>query len=873
MKKPKRQGSDFSEEVEAHVRIEADRYRAQGLDEDAALAAARRAFGNLTQSRERYYESRRWLWWDWLRQDMRIALRLLAKTPGWTAVAALTVALGIGATAAMFGVVNTVLLRPLPFPHPENLYAFTEGTRLADSVLGNEYTSMRESSTPASVFPEMGAYDSGGVNWTRGDGAERLTAGEVTASFFSTLQVQPLYGRTFLPEEDKPEANPAVILSYSFWRQRFGGDPAIVGQTLRLDRKSATIVGIMPRWFDFPQGSEVWLPLALNEAEQRAGRTRIFEMIARANPSATPAQLDQELERLTAVVVDDFPACCRAPEVLKNIRMAAQPLQQRLTGNMRPALLMFSGAVALMLLIVCFTVANLMLARATARRREIAVRVALGSPRRRIVSQLLTESLILSLAGGGLGLGLAALAIQALNAVRQTALAGLPEVAIDASTAAFALIVTMLTGAAFGLAPALGSLGFGVRDALQGESRSASSGTGLRRTRQTLVIAQLGLSLTLAIGAGLLAKSFYRLRTMDPGFNAANVLTARVNLAGANYAAAQRQHQFMENLVQRASRLPGVETASIGPTPPGISGNLGRFVIEGQPDAAPGQEPMCGQMDVTLDYFQTLEVPLLQGRGLAARDSAEAPLVVVVNQALARKYFPGENPLGRHIRSLGWVGQGWAEIVGVVGDIHQLGLDQDVMPTLYRPVEQDPSPFMTRSNLLIRVANDPEALIPALERTVAGMDRDQPAFDAKSLERRLADSLGSRRFDASLTGAFALMAVFLASIGVYGVMSYLVTLRTTEIGIRLALGAQRTQVVALILREGVVLAAIGVALGIGGALALSRYLATLLYGVGSRDAGTIAAAVLAVLAAVFTACYVPGRRAARVGAAVALRHI
>ncbi len=870
-RKPTRK--DFSAEIEAHIRIEADRYRERGMSEEEALAAARRAFGNVTKTEERFFESRRrlfggGLWWDNLRQDLRLAARLLTKTPGWTAVAALTVALGIGATTAIFSIVNTVLLRPLPYPHPKQLYAVAESARLGEAVLAADYFVIRGNvrGRSSSSIEETGAYDSGGVNWTGTDRAERLVAGQVTASFFTTLQAQPLYGRTFLPEEDKPGGDHVVVLSYSLWQRRFGGDAAVVGKAIRIDHDAAFVIGIMPRWFDFPQGVDLWRPLALTEAQKMM---RLVEMVARAKASASEAEVQRELDQLTQMVVNEG---LRRGMLTPGIRFSARPLEQLLTGDLRPALLVFSGAVGLMLLIVCFTVANLMLARATARGREIAVRVALGSPRRRIISQLLTESLLVSLLGGAVGLGLAAFAVQALNAARKTALAGLPEVSIDISTAAFALVVTVLTGLAFGVAPSLGSLGFGVREALQGESRSASSGSGLRRMRQVLAVAQLGLSLTLLIGAGLLAKSFYGLRSRDPGFHAKNVLTARVSLTGPAYTGRQRQYEFNEALLDRVRHLPGVEAAGIGAIPPGISGNVGLFAIEGRPEPPMGQGPSSWKIDVSRDYFRVLGVPLKEGRMFAPTDSPDAPLVVVVNEALARKFFGGESALGHRVTS--YTSDDWATIVGVVGDIHQGGLDQEAAPTAYRSFEQVEDVSLTpRTNLLIRVSNDPAALMPTLERVVAAMDPDQPVFDVKTLQQRLDDSLGSRRFDAALTGAFALIAIFLASIGVYGVMSYLVTLRTAEIGIRLALGAQRGQVVGLILREGLVLGLIGVALGAGGALGLSRYLSALLYGVGTRDAATFGVAMLVLFCAVLAACYVPGRRAGRLDAAIALRHI
>lgn len=865
----KRKPDDFAAEIEAHIRLEADRLRERGLSEEEALATARRAFGNVTSSQERFYESSRWQWWEGLWQDLRLAVRMLAKTPGWTAVAALTAALGIGAAAVIFSIVNTVLLRPLPFPRAEQLYSILEG----EFSSAPDYYVLRDlvHNDSNSTISEMGAYDSGGVNWTGTDRSERWVAGRTTASFFTTLQVQPLYGRTFLPDEERPGAGKVALLSYGLWHRRFGGDPSIVGQRIRLNREAALVIGIMPRWFDFPQGSDLWIPIALDEARQRERKlSTIVNIIARAKASSTVAAVNRELKYRTQTLIDEYKQHGLVPIVRL---VSAQPLQERLTRNMRPALLVFSGAVALMLLSVCFTVANLMLVRATVRRREISVRVALGAPRRRIISQLLTESLLISLAGGGLGLALAEGALAAFDASRQTALPGIPQVFLDWSTAGFALIVTIFAGLTSGLAPSLGSLRFGVREALQGESRSASSGTGVRRIRQGLVVAQLGMSLTLLIGAGLLAKSFYQLRNTDPGYRPENVLTARINLSGPSYASVGRQREFITDLLQRIERLPGVEAAGIGGIPPGLTGNYGRVAIQDQAERAVGQGPVAAQVDVSPNYFHVLNVPLLEGRSLAAADSSGAPLVVVVNEAFARKYFPGESALRHRVSTIQAdpFDHGWAEIVGVVDNMRERGLDQDVPPAIYRPYLQEPLPLLARANLLVRGPHDPMSLLPSIEKLVAGMDRDQPVFDAKTMERRLADSLGSRRFNAALTGAFALIAAVLACIGVYGVMSYMVALRTSEIGIRLALGARREQILNLILREGAAIALLGVALGLAGALALSRYLTTLLYGVSTHDSATFIAVAVGMFAVAVAACAIPGRHAANVDPVIALR--
>lgn len=878
----KRDPADFNVEIESHIRIEADRLRERGMSDDEALAAARRAFGNVTRTQERFYESGRWLWWDTLSQDIRIGVRLLAKTPAWTTTAVTTAALGIGATAAIFSVVNTALLRPLPFPKPDQLYAVVERLKSVESGLAPDYFTMRENlhGSYGSSIQDMAAYDSAGVNWRGDDRAERFVAGEVTASLFSTLQVQPLYGRGFRPEEDRPEADPVVVLSYPLWQRRFGGDAAIIGRRIRLNRTSALVIGVMPASFDFPKGSDLWVPLALDEAVQRQRRIMAgVGIVARSTPGATPSQVNTELEALMGVVKNEYPqksANARGypKDFIDSMRASVLPLQEQLVGNMRPVLSVFSGAVALMLLIVCFTVANLMLARASARQREVAVRMALGSRRRRIFCQFLTESLLVSLFGGMLGVAVMEAAVAAFNVVRLKVLPALPEIVVDFRTAGFTIAITVLTGLAFGLAPSLGSISLDVRDALKGESRSASSRTSVRRMRQVLVAAQLGLSLMLLIGAGLMARSFYNMRNTDPGFDAENVLTARIRLAGPGYETLERQRQFIEELIERLRRLPGVQWVAIGPVAPGISGNSIIFTAENQPAGErAGDPPRTMLSEVSADYFRALGVRLVHGRQISVGDGRDAPLVIVVNEAFARTFFPGQNPIGHRISTNpGESDPRWAEIVGVVGDVRQTGLDQEVTPTAYRSFLQEPNPALARADLLIRTSGDPALLVPPLEAVVASMDRDEPVFDIKTMDERLSDSLISRRFDAVLTAAFAAVALLLAAIGVYGVMSYVVTLRIPEFGIRLALGARRVHLWTSIFREGLVLAAIGGILGLAGAFVLSRYLAVLLYGVGTHDPTTYTAAAFATGGAVIAACLVPGRRAAQIDPATALRH-
>ncbi len=811
-------------------------------------------------------------WWDHVRQDVRYAIRLLVKTPSWTTLAALTVALGIAGTATMFSIVNAVLLRPLPFSQPRQLYWVGEllFNFKQEFALAGDYFTMREH---AQAFSQMAAFNTSGVNWTGTDRPEQLTASHVTASFFSLLGVQPLRGRVFRADEDVPGANPAVVLSYALWQRRFGGDPAVLGQTIRLDRQEALVIGVMPRRFDFPKGTELWMPLRLNEAEQRQRMGFVIvTIVARAKASVSAAQVASEINRLTPIVEDEY----HANGVTADAKIFATPLQERLVGQLRQAILVLAGAVVLMLAIVCFNVANLMLARASGRRREIAIRVALGAPRTRIVGQVVTESLLVSLMGGALGIGLTSAAVGMVNAFRPLALSGFPEISIDTATIEFTLALSLLVGLVFGVAPALSALGFSVQEALQQESRSAAGSLSLRKVRQGLVVAQLGASLTLLIGSGLLAKSFLQLRDTDPGFHPDRVLTGRVNLTGPSYSTHERQIEFYERVLEKLRAVSAVMSAAVTTSIP-LNGdglpNAAVFRIENHPAVPRGQDPQASFTAVSPDFFTTLAIPLLEGRLLDARDRLGAPETIVVNQTFERRYFPGENPIGQRI-SIGAPtdNPAWLAIVGVVGDVRQNGLDRDAVPWSYQSYFQTQLDFLARMGILIRTSSDPALLAPTVARLVTAVDPDEPAYDLKTMDQRLSDSLASRRFNAVWIGCFAVVAILLAAIGVYGVMSYLVTLRTQEMGIRLALGARQGQVLQLIVREGLVLGVVGSGIGLAGAFVLSRFLSLLLFGVSTLDPTIYAGFTASLLFAVFAASYGPGLRAARVDPVTSLRH-
>ena len=872
---PRRPQDDFNAEIQAHIELEAERLRQQGMSEHEALAAARRAFGNRTASEERFHDARRWLWLEHVLQDVRLGVRLLARTPGWTAVAALTAAVGIGATVAIFSIVNTVLLRPLPFKDPQSLYWVTGeiGRPPQRIVNAPDYLTMRENlrSTDRPGLIDLAAHNPNAVSWAGEDRSEQWMADRVTASFFPVLGVQPLHGRVFGPEEDRPGVERVAVLSYNLWQRGFGGDSGVIGTRIRLDRELTTVIGIMPRNFDFPRGSDLWLPLAINEAQQRERKQMlIVDVIGRAAPNAKLAEVNADLARLAPIVEAEYPAASRDKGFL-NVKAYAAPLKDRQVGDVRPALLVFTGAVGLMLLIVCFNVANLMLARATARRREIAVRVALGAPRARVAGQLITESLLISVLGGALGLALAWFTLETLSRSRQFEIARLPAISLDAEAAWFAAGLTVLTGLVFGLAPVFGSLGFSVREALQRESRGNSGSLGLRRTRQALVVAQLGLSLTLLIAAGLLAKSFWGLRNTNPGFRPENLLTARIALTGPAYSTVQRQDEFFQRVTDETARLAGVESVALSNSiPPGLGRNFGTFTIEGKPALPRDQEPRSNFIVTSDNYFTTLSVPLLAGRELNSSDRAGSPPVAVVNDAFRRQSFPGEEAVGRRIK----FGDGMTyTIVGVVADMRQYGFEQEVAPIIFQSMRQQDNPQrMNRRWLIIRTKGEEPGLAGALARIVSSIDHDQPVAEIRTIEERISLSLGSRRFNAALIGSFALAAVFLGAIGVYGVMSYLVGLRLNEMGIRLALGAQPPQILGMVLKEGVVLGLLGAVIGIAGALALSRYLGTLLFGVSAHDTVVFASLTAALFAVVIAATYFPGRHAARTDPLTALRH-
>ncbi|HXI40575.1 MAG TPA: ABC transporter permease [Bryobacteraceae bacterium] len=816
---------------------------------------------------------------------MRHAVRGLRRDPVLALTATLTLAVCIGANTAVFSIVNSILLRPLPYPGSERIRWVREraGKYQLEFGLGADYYSLREQSR---IFEDMAAYDTLTLNWNGIEKPVQVDAAQVTPSFFRVMGSQPLMGRYLSPEEQGVKAPPVVVLSYAFWRGHMAGDAQVVGKAITLDRMPNTIIGVMPQGFDYPAGTQIWRPLPMDEAAQRPRSVmrpmRMVNMLARVKAGVGRRMLDTELSRLAHTIRAEYPKDFETAGFLAGMAIRAQPLQERLTGDVRPALMVLSGAVGLVLLIACVNVANLLLARASARQRELAVRLALGSGPGRIIRQMLTESALLALPGGLAGVAVAYLAVEGLNAWKPLMLARYPAVSMDLAALAFTLGLTLATGLLFGMAPAVMAARVSIHEALKSGGHVQSGGRLVTRLRHLLVVAELGVSLVLLIGAGLLARSFLKLASADLGFPAPNLLTMRVNLVGPEngggpaaslYATAESQLRFYDDVLDRVKALPMVLAAAVStdvPLSPEGFYQEGDFRVAGRTPVARAQRPHADFSVVSRDFFHTMKIPLLRGRTFDAQDIQGSPDRIVINEVLARKIFAGENPLGRRILTGENDVNGWT-IIGIVGNVRARDLGAEPEPLLYRCLCQSHTPFLSRMAFIVRTARDPEAAIRAVESQVYAVDRNQPVFDVRTMEERLARSLAPQRFYLLIVGIFACIAIVLASLGIYGVMSYLVTRRTREIGIRIAMGAQPVQVERLVLGESVTLAVVAALAGLGGAWGLTRYLKSMLYGVTALDGATFAAMPVVLIAIAAAAAFIPARRASRVDPLAALR--
>jgi putative ABC transport system permease protein len=802
-----------------------------------------------------------------LLQDLRYACRMLVRNPGFTAVVVLTLALGIGANTAIFSVVNAVLLQPLPYPESDRLVTIREfkpsfGTM---SVAWLNYVDWTDQNT---TFEAIAAYQPGGSNLSGNLDPVWVETANVTANLFSVLGVQPLLGRTFLPEEDRPGGDRAVILSHSSWQQRFGGDPGAVSQTVLLDGVPFTVVGIMPAGFGFPDATtDLWASLGryADQNNQRGNHPGITS-IGRLRPRITLEQADAELDTIAGRLAEHY------PKTNADHSVHLTPFYREYVGAAQPMLLVLLGAVGFVLLIACANVANLLLARGTSRNKEFAIRTALGAVRARLIRQSLTESVLLAMLGGALGMLAAAWGVDALLALLPGGLPRLEQVGIDSWVLSFVLTLSFLTGIVFGLPPAFHSTETDLHYSLKEGGRTSDSAGG-HRLRSLLVVAEVALALVLLVGAGLMIRSFLLLQEKNPGFDPQNLLTMQISLPFPKYQEHSQRRTFVKEVLQGVEALPGVESAAtVWPMP--VNRNdirwQGHFFTEDNPNPPSEKLPWSEEQVVTADYFRAMGIPLLEGRFFDDRDHTEAPPTIIVDNTFGEKLWPGESPLGRRIK-MAFAGSEapWLTIVGVVGHVKSNGVANESWAQMYRPAAQRPLPFV---NLVVRAASRPLDLAAPVQQQVLAVDPSQPVYNISTMEELMADTVRTHRVSMLLLTIFAALALCLASVGIYGVISYSVRQRTHEMGVRMALGAQYRDILKMVVGEGMVLTLVGVGVGLAAALALTHVLSSLLFEVTPTDLLTFVA-VAALLGAIsLLACYIPARRATRVDPMVALRY-
>ena len=795
-------------------------------------------------------------------KDIRYGIRNLLKHPGFTIVAIATLALGIGANSAMFSAVNAVLLRPLPYPESDLIVLF-EGVNPGKGTTASNMSvpDFADWQQQSQGFEQMAGFVSGGALLVSNDETERVRGTSVTADFFPLFRTNAMKGRTLQPDDSQKGREPVVLLSQALWQRRFGGDENVVGSKVTLGGKSATVVGVMPVSFDYPGQSELWVPFPIDALAERRDNRNI-NVIARLKPGVTLSQAQAEIDTINQRLAQSY------GETNSGWSARLTNLRESLVGATRASLLILLGAVAFVLLIACANVANLLLARASVRQKEIAVRTALGASRSRIIRQLLTESLLLSTIGGGIGLLLSLWLTKLLIKVSPQSTPRLDEIRLDARVFVFTLALAVITGLIFGLAPALQAARINLNERLKEGGRSGATGASHNRVRSLMMVSEIALSFMLLVGAGLLIRSFIRLSDVSPGLNTENTLTMRTSLS--KYPQGEPRVQALRQVVEKLTALPGVESAGSVLSLPlgGDNLNVGRSLIrEGRP-ATTEESSNATYLVVTTDYFRTLQIPLVSGRAFTEQDTEQTPKVVIVNESMARQLWPGESPVGRRITI--WRDEKFPrEIVGVVGDIKP-SLDTEAGSQMYVPFAQDSN--WSGMSLVIRSSGDPTTISPAARNAIRSFDKALPVYNVKTMNDVLATSVGSRRTPMLLLSAFAAVAMLLAMIGIYGVTAYNVTQRTQEIGIRMALGAQMTDVVKLILKNGMALALLGIAVGVTGAFLLTRLLTSLLFGVQATDGPTFVAVSFGLLFTALIACYIPARRATKVDPLVALRY-
>jgi predicted permease len=858
---------ELEEEMRFHLEMQIEQNLASGMAAKDAPYAARRQFGNQTWLKEVSREMWSLNSIETLIQDLRYGARMLMKNPGFAFVAVLTLALGIGANIAIFSVINTVLLRPLPLPESDRLMTFWHSAPakgLPEVLLNDALFAFYRNRSQ--MFEKLAAYESARLVLTGAGEPELLIGARVTFDYFQTLGQEPLHGRVFLPQEDRPGNNNVAILSHGLWQRRFGSDPKIVGQVIKLDNRPMEVVGIMPPGFDFPNPAErislsdhmqLWVPYGLNPQKTSSWN---LSAIGRLKPGVTIAGAQREI----AALWDDFAQ--QYNETLgPGATTVVMPLAQRIVREAQPPLLALLGAVAFVLLIACANLANLLLARAASRSTELAVRQCLGASATRIARQLLTESLLLALVGAVGGLLMAAWSVNALRSLSSTHIPRVESITLDWKVMLFALAVTLFTGVLCGLAPALRSARINLQTAIKEGARGSASGSN-RRLNNAFVVVQLALSLVLLIGAALLLQSFKNLLEVNPGFRPENVLVGKILLPESRYSTSAQIRGFYEQLLERVRSLPGVQAAESSQVVPFSGDSLGAtFKVEGQ-EPGPGEPAKAAQLrDATPEYFAAMGMPILKGRSFQPADTETSLPVAIVDEKLAHMQWPNEDPIGQRI-AIG--GSPMMTIVGIVPSVKNRDLNEDTNPYVYRPASQF---VRLATTLVVRTTNDPTALIPAVRQQVASLDPELPLYHVSTIEQGMARSLTAKRMTNLLFTGFAITALLLSLIGVYGVMSLNVGSRNKEFGIRLALGARRNNLLRLVVGQGMRLTFAGVTLGLGGAFGLTRLLESLLFGVEATDPLIFVGAAVVLSLAALIACYIPAWRATKVDPMVALR--
>ena len=875
---------ELDDELRDHLERKTEEYVAQGMAPEEARRRARLDLGGIEQTKEKCRDARRVNWIQDFVQDLRFGLRVLRKAPGFTAAAILTLALGIGANTAIFSIVNAVLLRPLPFKDSQRLVLLHEGLPKIGfpkmSFSPPDFAVLAREQKP---FSELGTFLNERMDISGQSEPDRVIVSRVSATLFPMLGAEPMLGRAFTPQEDAP-GHSVAILSYALWQRRYGGNANILGQQIALDRQPYIVIGVMPRQFVFPlpglepNGSpaDLWVPMAVTPAElQEWGGLYMTSVVGRLPRGVTLHQALAELNSLATAILASYPAPMRNGVPGLTIDITASPFQEEAVSSVRTLLLLLMAAVSFVLLIACANIATLLLSRASTRQKEIAIRTALGASRWRLARQMLTESFLLALAGGALGLFLAVWMRNLLLAIVPSSIPLPTHIALSGNVFAFALAGSIVAAILFGLVPALQFSSSSTQAPLQEGGRGGTASRSRHRAQEFFVTAEFALALVLLVGSGLLIRSFAKLLATAPGFRADHLLTLNIPLPRQAYSHASQIREFYEQLLARSSSLPGVENATVSTDLPLRDTEMVSFTAEGGPDTK-GLKATC-QSWVIGNYFETMGIPLIQGRWFGPEDRVESQPVAVISAYTAKTFWPGQNPIGKRIR---WGGGPWETVVGIVADVKQESLDRPLAPHVYRPysqaadglLENDPFGDLHAMNLVVRTQTDPLSLASAAVAQVHSLDRELAVANIRTMNQVISSSVAGPKFNTFLLGIFASVALLLAAIGVYGVLAYSVSQRTHEIGIRLALGARPAGVLRLILAQGTRLALIGSGVGALAAFFLMRFISSLLYGVSPADPWTFAAVAFVLTFVALAACYIPARRATKVDPMVALRY-